>query len=58
MVRNICCVAVVCLYSVTLTGQAPARQSIGGVLDTLAWADSSLYHAWRLADSLRIAAGK
>jgi phosphate:Na+ symporter len=27
-------------------------------LDTLAWADRALYHAWRLADSLRIASGK
>jgi hypothetical protein len=23
----------------------------------LAWADGALYHAWRLAESLRIAAG-
>jgi phosphate:Na+ symporter len=27
-------------------------------LDTLAWADAALYHAWRLAESLRIASGK
>ncbi len=27
------------------------------VLDQLAWADGALYHAWRLAESLRIAAG-
>jgi phosphate:Na+ symporter len=27
-------------------------------LDMLAWADRALYHAWRLADSLRIASGK
>jgi len=27
-------------------------------LDTLAWADGALYHAWRLAESLRIASGK
>jgi phosphate:Na+ symporter len=27
-------------------------------LDILAWADRALYHAWRLADSLRIASGK
>jgi phosphate:Na+ symporter len=26
-------------------------------LETLAWADGALYHAWRLAESLRIAAG-
>jgi phosphate:Na+ symporter len=26
-------------------------------LDTLAWADAALYHTWRLAESLRIAAG-
>ena len=25
-------------------------------LDTLAWANGALYHAWRLAESLRIAA--
>src|SRR5262249_18388381 len=28
------------------------------VLATLAWADSALYHAWRLAESLRIASGR
>jgi phosphate:Na+ symporter len=27
-------------------------------LDTLAWADAGLYHAWRLTESLRIASGK
>jgi len=27
-------------------------------LDTFAWADPALYHAWRLAQSLRIASGK
>jgi len=26
-------------------------------LDTLGWADGALYHAWRLAESLRIASG-
>ena len=26
-------------------------------LDMLAWADGALYHAWRLAESLRVAAG-
>jgi len=28
------------------------------VLDSLGWADGSLYHAWRLAESLRIASGE
>ncbi len=28
------------------------------VLETLAWADGSLYHAWHLAESLRVASGK
>jgi phosphate:Na+ symporter len=28
------------------------------VLDTLGWADAALYHAWRLAESLRMASGK
>ena len=27
-------------------------------LDTLVWADLALYHAWRLAESLRIASGE
>jgi phosphate:Na+ symporter len=27
-------------------------------LDMLGWADGALYHAWRLAESLRIASGK
>src|SRR5262249_1706645 len=27
-------------------------------LDTLAWANGAVYHAWRLAESLRIASGK
>jgi phosphate:Na+ symporter len=27
-------------------------------LDTLVWADAALYHAWRLAESLRIASGQ
>jgi phosphate:Na+ symporter len=35
----------------------PAEMARNG-LETLAWADSALYHAWRLADSLRIAAGR
>jgi phosphate:Na+ symporter len=29
-----------------------------GDLETLAWADGTLYHAWHLADALRIASGK
>jgi phosphate:Na+ symporter len=33
---------------------ATARAS----LDALVWADGALYHAWRLAESLRIASGK
>jgi phosphate:Na+ symporter len=37
--------------------RAPAATS-RAVLETLAWADGTLYHAWRLADSLRIASGK
>ena len=28
-----------------------------GCLDTLAWANTALYHAWRLTESLRIASG-
>jgi phosphate:Na+ symporter len=35
------------------TSAAEARAA----LDTLGWADAVLYHAWRLAESLRIAAG-
>jgi phosphate:Na+ symporter len=31
-----------------------AASALGG-LDTLAWADAALYHAWRLAESLEIA---
>jgi hypothetical protein len=27
-------------------------------LEMLAWADGAFYHAWRLAESLRIASGK
>jgi phosphate:Na+ symporter len=36
------------------TAMDPARAD----LETLAWADSALYHAWRLAESLRLASGK
>ena len=35
----------------------PAGTARNG-LDMLAWADGALYHAWRLAESLRIAAGR
>src|SRR5262249_21195904 len=28
------------------------------VLETLGWADGALYHAWRLAESLRMASGE
>jgi phosphate:Na+ symporter len=35
----------------------PAATARAG-LDTLAWANTALYHAWRLAESLRIASGK
>jgi phosphate:Na+ symporter len=34
----------------------PAATARAG-LDTLVWADGALYHAWRLAESLRIASG-
>jgi phosphate:Na+ symporter len=34
----------------------PAETARNG-LEMLAWADGALYHAWRLAESLRIAAG-
>jgi phosphate:Na+ symporter len=37
--------------------RAPAATA-RAVLETLAWADGTLYHAWRLAESLRIASGK
>jgi phosphate:Na+ symporter len=37
--------------------RAPAATA-RAVLETLAWADNSLYHAWHLAESLRIASGK
>jgi phosphate:Na+ symporter len=35
----------------------PSATACAG-LDPLAWADAALYHAWRLAESLRIASGK
>jgi len=37
--------------------RTPATTARGG-LDTLAWANTALYHAWRLAESVRIASGK
>jgi phosphate:Na+ symporter len=35
----------------------PSATACAG-LDMLAWANAALYHAWRLAESLRIASGK
>jgi len=37
--------------------RAPVATARAG-LETLAWADSTLHHAWRLVDALRIASGK
>jgi phosphate:Na+ symporter len=37
--------------------RAPAATARAG-LDTLAWANGAVYHAWRLAESLRMASGK
>ena len=37
--------------------RVPAATARAG-LDTLAWAKVAVYHAWRLAESLRIASGK
>jgi len=37
--------------------RAPAATARAG-LDPLAWANGAVYHAWRLAESLRIASGK
>jgi phosphate:Na+ symporter len=37
--------------------RTPAETARNG-LEMLAWADSAFYHAWRLAESLRIAAGR
>jgi phosphate:Na+ symporter len=37
--------------------RTPATTARAG-LDTLAWANGAVYHAWRLAESLRIASGK
>jgi phosphate:Na+ symporter len=37
--------------------RTPAATARAG-LDTLAWANGAVYHAWRLAESLRIASGK
>jgi phosphate:Na+ symporter len=44
------------LEDVALQRMPSARARAG--LDTLGWADAALYHAWRLAESLRIASGK
>jgi phosphate:Na+ symporter len=38
--------------------QRTPAETARNVLEMLAWADSALYHAWRLAESLRIAAGR
>ena len=37
--------------------RAPAATA-HAALETFAWADHALYHAWRLAESLRVASGK
>jgi phosphate:Na+ symporter len=44
------------LEDVALQRMATATARAG--LETLVWADLALYHAWRLAESLRIASGK
>jgi phosphate:Na+ symporter len=44
------------LKSVALQ-QMPA-ETARNALDMLGWADAALYHAWRLAESLKIASGK
>jgi phosphate:Na+ symporter len=41
-----------------VAGQRVPAATARGVLEALAWADSALHHAWRLAESLRIASGK
>ncbi|HWU87654.1 MAG TPA: Na/Pi symporter [Kofleriaceae bacterium] len=43
------------LEDVALQRMPAATARIG--LETLTWGDAALYHAWRLADSLRIASG-
>jgi phosphate:Na+ symporter len=43
------------LEDVALQRTPPATARTG--LDMLVWADGALYHAWRLAESLRIASG-
>lgn len=40
-----------------LAHQRNPAATVRAALDLLAWADSALYHCWRLADSLRIASG-
>jgi phosphate:Na+ symporter len=37
--------------------QRTATATARAILETLVWADLALYHAWRLAESLRIASG-
>jgi phosphate:Na+ symporter len=37
--------------------QRTATATARATLETLVWADLALYHAWRLAESLRIASG-
>jgi phosphate:Na+ symporter len=37
--------------------RAPAETARSG-LELFGWADGTVYHAWRLAESLRIASGK
>jgi len=37
--------------------QRTSAETARNGLELLAWADAALYHAWRLAESLRIAAG-
>ena len=38
--------------------QRMPTETARGALDALAWADGALYHAWRLAESLRLASGE
>src|SRR5271169_3026576 len=38
--------------------QRTSAETARNALEMLTWADSALYHAWRLAESLRIAAGR
>jgi phosphate:Na+ symporter len=38
--------------------QRTPTTTVRASLDTLAWANSALYHTWRLAESLKAASGK